>query len=113
MSPAISNINFQVKAGQMVALLGAPGSGKTTVAHLLPRFYEISQGNIFIDDIEIRDVTLSSLRKNVGIVMQDVFLFTATMKDNIAYGSSNASDQEIIEAAKVAQMHDFIKSLVC
>ena len=110
-SPAINDINFEVKAGQMVALLGAPGSGKTTIAHVLPRFYEINQGNIFIDDIEIRDVTLSSLRKNIGIVMQDVFLFTSTIRDNITYGSAKASDQEIIQAAKVAQMHDFIESL--
>jgi ABC-type multidrug transport system fused ATPase/permease subunit len=107
----LEDINLEAKSGEMVALLGATGSGKTTLVNLIPRFYDITAGSITIDGSDIRDVTLSSLRKNVGIVQQDVFLFLSTIKENIAYGAVNASMEEIIAAAKMAELHDFIQSL--
>jgi ATP-binding cassette subfamily B protein len=106
----ISDINLSVTAGETVAFLGAVGSGKTTILNLLPRFYDVTDGRITIDGIDVRDVTLSSLRANVGIVMQDVFLFNGTIRENIAYGKPEATDEEIIEAAKIARLHDFIMS---
>ena len=110
-SEAVHDLNFEVQPGQLIALLGPPGSGKSTIAHLLPRFYEVSSGRITIDDVDIRDVTLDSLRQNVGIVLQDTFAFAATIKDNIAYGREDASVDDIVRAAKVAQLHDFVESL--
>ena len=95
----------------MVALLGGPGSGKSTIAHVIPRFYDVSEGRITIDGYDVRDVTLSSLRQNVGIVMQDVFVFAASMKDNIAYGLDDVDMEEVVRAAKIAQLHDFIEGL--
>ncbi len=109
--PALKNVSFEVQPGQLVALLGGSGSGKTTIVNLISRFYDVSSGSILVDGIDIRDVTLASLRKNVGIVQQDVFLFSATIRDNIAYGVPDASLEQIIEAAKAAQIHDFIQSL--
>ena len=94
-----------------MALLGPVGSGKTTVLNLLPRFYDVTDGRVTIDGVDIRDVTLDSLRANVGVVMQDVFLFNGTIRDNIAYGRPDATDEEIIEAAKIARLHDFIMTL--
>ena len=108
---AVSNVDFEVQPGQMVAILGGPGSGKSTVVHLIPRFYDVSEGRISIDGVDIRDVTLASLRENVGIVLQDVFVFAATIRDNIAYGAEGASLEEAMSAAKVAQLHDFIEGL--
>ena len=108
---AVRNINFQARPGQVIALLGGPGSGKSTIAHVIPRFYDVSEGRITIDDYDVRDVTLSSLRQNVGIVMQDVFVFAASMKDNIAYGLDDVDTEEVVRAAKVAQLHDFIEGL--
>ena len=108
---AVRNINFEVQPGQVVALLGGPGSGKSTIAHVIPRFYDAAQGRITIDGHDIRDVTLSSLRENVGIVMQDVFVFAASMKDNIAYGLDDIDMDEVVKAATVAQLHDFIEGL--
>jgi len=110
-SPALKNINFEVQPGQLVALLGGSGSGKSTIANLMSRFYDVTSGRIVIDGIDIRDMTLASLRRNVRIAQQDVFLFSATIKDNIAYGSPNATMDEIIAAAKAAHIHDFIESL--
>ena len=110
-SPALDHINLSVPPGSVVALLGAPGSGKSTIVNLLPRFYDATQGQITIDGDDIRDFTLASLRRNVGIVQQDVFLFTASIKDNIAYGVADASLEDVIQAAKVAQLHDHIASL--
>jgi ATP-binding cassette subfamily B protein len=95
----------------MVALLGATGSGKTTLVNLIPRFYDVTAGSISIDDTDIREVTLASLRRQIGIVQQDVFLFSATIRDNIAYGAVDASDEEIVAAAKTARLHDFIVTL--
>ncbi|MCX7912645.1 MAG: ABC transporter ATP-binding protein/permease [Dehalococcoidales bacterium] len=111
LEPALKNVSFEVKPGQLVALLGKSGSGKSTVANLLARFYDVTSGRILIDGIDIRDVTLASLRKNVVAAQQDVFLFSATIRENIAYGASNASMEKIIEVAKAARLHDFIMSL--
>ncbi|MCE2463504.1 MAG: ABC transporter ATP-binding protein, partial [Dehalococcoidia bacterium] len=108
---ALVHINLSISPGSVVALLGAPGSGKSTIVNLLPRFYDATQGQITIDEKDIRDFTLASLRRNVGIVQQDVFLFTASIKDNIAYGVADASLEDVIQAAKVAQLHDHIASL--
>jgi len=110
-SSVLKNISLEAQPGQLVALLGATGSGKSTVVNLIPRFYDVTGGRITIDGIDIRDVTLSSLRRNIGIVQQDIFLFTASIRDNIAYGEVEASEEDIITAAKVAQIHDFIESL--
>ena len=109
--PALKHLHVSAAPGSITAILGAPGSGKTTIINLLPRFYEVTQGRISIDNQDIRDVTLSSLRRNVGIVQQDIFLFNATIQDNIAYGVSSASKEDVIAAAKVAQLHDHIMSL--
>ena len=107
----LENINLDIKPGKTVALVGPSGAGKTTLCHLIPRFYDIDAGQILIDGHDIRNVKLESLRKNIGIVQQDVFLFTGTIKENIAYGDPSKSDEEIIEAAKKASIHDFIMSL--
>ncbi len=109
--PALQHIDIAAKPGQITAILGAPGSGKTTIVNLLPRFYDVNQGEITIDDIDIQDYTLASLRRNVGIVQQDIFLFSATIRDNIAYGATSTTEEEVIQAAKVAQLHDHIMSL--
>jgi ATP-binding cassette subfamily B protein len=109
--PALKDISFEVQPGQLVALLGRSGSGKSTVANLLARFYDVTEGRILVDGVDIRDVTLSSLRKNVVTAQQDVFLFSATIRENIAYGATEASMAQIIEVAKAANLHDFIKSL--
>lgn len=107
----LSNLTLHIEEGKTLALVGPSGGGKTTLCHLIPRFYELSEGDIFIDGNSIKDVTLKSLRQNIGIVQQDVFLFTGTIKDNILYGRPDASDNEVIEAAKNANIHDFILSL--
>ena len=109
--PALQNINISAKPNQITAILGAPGSGKSTIVNLLPRFYDVSEGRITIDGQDIRDFSLESLRHNVGIVQQDVFLFSANIHDNIAYGVKNATREDVIRAAKVAQLHDHIDSL--
>ncbi|MFR1709193.1 MAG: ABC transporter ATP-binding protein [Clostridium sp.] len=107
----LSNINLQIEKGKTLALVGPSGGGKTTICHLIPRFYELNEGKITIDGEDIKKITLKSLRKNIGIVQQDVFLFTGTIKDNILYGNPEANDDEVIEAAKNANIHDFIMSL--
>ena len=107
----LKNVNFEAKPGQVIALVGASGSGKSTIANLIPRFYDVTSGRITVDGIDIRDLSLASLRRHVGIVHQDTFLFSATIRENISYGSPNASLEEIIEAAKIARLHDFIMSL--
>ena len=109
--PALKHVETFAEPGQITAILGAPGSGKTTIVNLLPRFYDVTEGQISIDDVDIRDFTLASLRHNVGIVQQDIFLFSATIRDNIAYGLTDATDEDIFNAAKVAQLHDHIMSL--
>lgn len=109
--PVLSDVSFKIPAGRSIALVGPSGGGKTTICSLLPRFYELTDGRITIDGEDIRDFTLESLRKNIGIVQQDVYLFCGTVRENIAYGKPDASDEEIIEAAKNANIHDFIMSL--
>ena len=109
--PALKDVSFEVKPGQLVALLGRSGSGKSTVANLLGRFYDVTGGKILVDGVDIRDVTLSSLRKNVVTAQQDVFLFSATIKENIAYGAVDAGMDRIIEVAKAANLHTFIEAL--
>ncbi|MHB8104087.1 MAG: ABC transporter ATP-binding protein [Dehalococcoidales bacterium] len=111
MGPALKDISFEVQPGQLIALLGRSGSGKSTIANLLGRFYDVSEGKIMVDGTDIRDVTLASLRKNVVTAQQDVFLFSATIRENIAYGAINASMDKITEVAKAANLHDFIMSL--
>ena len=107
----LSNISMTFPQGEMVAIVGPSGGGKTTLCHLIPRFYEITQGSICIDGQDIRKVTRRSLRSKIGIVQQDVFLFTGTIFDNIAYGKLGASREEVYEAAKKANIHDYIRSL--
>lgn len=107
----LKNISIDIPAGKTLALVGPSGGGKTTICSLLPRFYDVVNGKISIDGKDVRDLTLKSLRANIGIVQQDVYLFGGTIKENIAYGKPKASDEEIIEAAKNAHIHDFIMSL--
>ena len=107
----LESLNLTVKAGESVAIVGPSGGGKTTLCSLIPRFYEVSSGDILIDGKSIKDVTLESLRSNIGVVQQDVYLFSGSVKENISYGKAGASLEEIIEAAKMAGAHDFIMSL--
>ncbi|MFC6332213.1 ABC transporter ATP-binding protein [Paenibacillus septentrionalis] len=109
--PALKNISINVKAGQSIALVGHTGSGKSTIINLLCRFYDPVQGSVLIDGIDIRDVTLDSLRKQVGLVMQDTFIFSGTIRDNIRYGKLDATHDEIVQVAKAVNAHDFIMSL--
>lgn len=108
----LEGIDLDIEQGKMLALVGPSGGGKTTFCNLIPRFYDATEGNIYIDDISIYDTKLESLRKNIGIVQQDVFLFTGTIKDNILYGKHDASDEEVIKAAKRANIHEFIMTLL-
>lgn len=110
-SEILNNLNLTIEPGKTVALVGASGGGKTTICSLLPRFYDVTGGSIKIDGKDIRSLTQQSLRKAIGIVQQDVYLFGSTFKENIAYGKIGASDEEIIDAAKKANIHDFIMSL--
>jgi ATP-binding cassette subfamily B protein len=110
-APALRKVDLDAKPGQVTAILGAPGSGKTTVVSLLPRFYDVTSGKITIDGSDIRDFTLQSLRHNVGIVHQDVYLFSASIRDNISYGVVGATQEDVERAAKVAQLHDQIMTL--
>jgi ATP-binding cassette subfamily B multidrug efflux pump len=110
-SRVLRDLDLDVPAGRIIALLGPPGSGKSTIANLIPRFYDVTDGALTIDGTDVRDMTLASLRRNIGIVQQDVFLFTDTIAGNIAYGKPDASRESIIEAAKVARLHEHIESL--
>lgn len=107
----LSNLNLVINSGETVALVGPSGGGKTTICNLIPRFYDLSDGEIDIDGINIKNIKLKSLRENIGIVQQEVFLFTGSIKENILYGKPNATEEEVIEAAKNANIHEFISSL--
>jgi ATP-binding cassette subfamily B protein len=107
----LKDIDLKVAPGEYIALVGSSGAGKTTICSLLPRFYEVSEGDIFIDGQNTKDIKLNSLRQNIGIVQQDVYLFAGTILDNIRYGRFDATDEEVIEAAKKANAHDFIMEL--
>ena len=110
-APVLSDVDIDAQPGQVIALLGPAGSGKSTLVNMLPRFYDVTGGAITLDDQDIRGVTVESLRRNIGIVQQDVFLFIGTIRDNIAYGRPEATQEEIERAAKAARIHDFIVSL--
>jgi ATP-binding cassette subfamily B protein len=107
----LKNVTFTAKPGQVIALVGASGSGKSTIANLIPRFYDVTSGCITIDEIDIRDLSLASLRRHVGIVHQDTFLFSATIRENISYGMPDVSLEKIIKVARIARLHNFIMSL--
>lgn len=109
--PAINDVSFNVKSGRKIAFVGPSGGGKTTICHLIPKFYDIDSGSIKIDGTDIKDITLASLRDNIGIVQQDVFLFNGSLRENIMYGKTDATEEEMIEAAKKAKIHDYIASL--
>ena len=107
----ISNLSLKLRAGSTVALVGPSGGGKSTICNLIPRFYNVNSGRITVDGIDVMDITLDSLRRNIGMVSQNVFLFDGTVRDNIAYARPDASDEEIVEAARKANIHDFILTL--
>jgi len=107
----LSNINLTIMPGETMALVGPSGGGKTTLCQLIPRFYEVSDGKILVDGINIKDIKIKSLRENIGLVQQDIFLFTGTIKENILYGKPDAEDAEVVRAAKDANIHDFVMSL--
>ncbi len=107
----LHEIDIAAQPGQIVAILGPTGSGKSTILHLLPRFYDATKGRVLVDGHDVRELTLLSLRRNIGLVLQDVFLFNATLRENIAYGVENASEEQIIAAAKIARVHDFALNL--
>ncbi len=107
----LNNVSLDIKKGQKLALVGHSGGGKTTLCHLIPNFYRVEQGEVLIDGINVNDITFESLRKNIGIVQQDVFLFSGTIKDNILYGRPDATEEEVIDAAKKANIHDYVMTL--
>ncbi len=109
--PVLTNISLDVKAGESIALVGPSGGGKTTLCSLIPRFYDVTSGEILIDGHNVKDVTLESLRKNIGVVAQDVYLFSGSIRENISYGRADATDEEIEAAARLAGAHEFIRAL--
>jgi ATP-binding cassette subfamily B protein len=109
--PVLQGVSIDARPGQVIALLGATGSGKSTILHLLPRFYDVRAGRITIDGMDVRDLTLVSLRANVGLVLQDVFLFNATLRENIAYGVAHATEEQVLAAARAARVHEFARTL--
>ncbi|MFD1447919.1 ABC transporter ATP-binding protein [Oceanobacillus profundus] len=110
-APVLNNMSFNIQAGETIAFVGPSGAGKTTISSLIPRFYDVNAGSIMIDGMDIRDMTKESLRQQIGVVQQDVFLFTGTLRENIAYGKLDATDEEIETAARNAHMEEFIKEL--
>ena len=110
-APVLKDLSFDIHSGETIAFVGPSGAGKTTISALIPRFYDVEEGAITIDGIDIRDMTRRSLRSHIGIVQQDVFLFTGTLRENIAYGKLDATDEEVEEAARLAHMEDFVREL--
>jgi len=106
--PVLTNINLVAEPGETVAILGATGAGKSSLVHLIPRFYDVMTGQVTIDGIDIRAMTLDSLRSRIGVALQETVLFSGTIRDNIRYGRANATDEEVVAAAKAAQAHEFI-----
>jgi len=107
----LTNISFRIQPGEKIAILGATGSGKTSLVYLIPRFYDVQSGSIIIDGVNIQDFKIESLRRQIGLVLQDVFLFSGTIRENIAFGRPDASLDEVVSAAKLARIHDFVESL--
>lgn len=110
-TPVLENVSFHIPAGKSIALVGPSGSGKTTICSLLPRFYDVTGGKITVDGKDVRKLTLESLRNQIGLVQQDVYLFCGSIRENIAYGKPDATMEEIEDAAKKANIHDFIMEL--
>jgi ATP-binding cassette subfamily B protein len=110
-APALDNVTFDAQPGQVTALVGATGSGKSSVVNLIPRFYDPDEGTVSIDGRDVREITLASLRRNIGVVMQESFLFSMTVRENIAYGRPDATEEQVIAAAKAARAHDFISRM--
>jgi ATP-binding cassette subfamily B multidrug efflux pump len=106
--PVLSNVSLEAEPGQVIALLGATGSGKSTIINLIPRFYDVSEGRVTVDGVDVRDVTIESLRSQIGIVFQETTLFAGTIRENIAFGRPDATEEEIVAAAEAAEAHDFI-----
>lgn len=109
--PTLINIDFEAYPGQLIALVGPSGAGKTTIMNLLPRFYDVDEGAVEIDGLDVRDVTLSSLARHIGLVTQDIFLWHNTIRENIRYGRPNSTEEEVVTAARTAQLHDWVTSL--
>lgn len=109
--PVLEDVSFTVKPGETIALVGPTGAGKTTIVNLISRFYDVVDGRVLIDGVDVRDVTLNSLRKQMGVMLQDPFIFSGTIMDNIRYGRLDATDEEVIEAAKIVHAHEFIKDM--
>ena len=107
----LRDVNLKIEAGKTFALVGPSGGGKTTICHLIPHFYNVESGSILIDGIDIKDITMESLRRNIGIVQQDIYLFNASVRDNILYGRLDATEEEVVEAAKRANIHEYILSM--
>ena len=107
----LNNISFKVSSNQILGIIGPPGSGKSSLAQLIPRFYDIQEGSLTINDIDIRNIDITELRNEVGIISQNTFLFNMTIKENISYGAPNSEMDEIIKCAQIAEIHDFIESL--
>jgi ABC-type multidrug transport system fused ATPase/permease subunit len=109
--PVLEDIDLEIEPGRTVALIGHTGSGKTTLASLVPRFYDLTDGRLSVDGVDVRDVTRRSLRRTIGIVSQDPFLFSATVRENIAFGAPTATDEQVVQAARLAQAEEFIADL--
>jgi len=107
----LREIDLELEPGRTVALIGHTGSGKTTLASLIPRFYDVQQGRVTIDGADVRQVSLTSLRREIGVIAQDPFLFSATVRENLSFGRSEATEDELVHAARLAQAHDFISAL--
>jgi ATP-binding cassette subfamily B protein len=109
--PALEDVDLEVESGRTVAIIGHTGSGKTTLTALVPRFYEATAGRVLLDGVDVRDVKLTSLRRTIGVISQDPFLFSASVRENIAFGVGDASDDEVERVARLAQAHEFVADL--